>query len=487
MKEQREIRVEFRGGNLVALIPLVLFIFLCIIFLIVGHVYDMTVLAMGAIVSLIVGCLFSKSWAEYWDAVVEGMLTPMISLLALIFLVVGMFSKLMAMGGIAEGLVFLGDKLGVEGSLYVVFTFIATCLISSATGTSLGTIFTGFPLFYPAGVLLGGDPIFLAGAILSGAIFGDNIAPISDTTIASSTTQEYKYISGVADVGGVVISRFRYCITAAALACIGFLILGRGQKISTGNLLSQFSDPRGLFMLIPVATLLIIAFKKRNVFIAAIWGIIVGTITGLLSGVFSIKDILYMEDGMITGFIMEGVQSMSSAVIFLYSIAGLIGIATYSGLLDRFIDTMGNSKLARTEKGTEIIIAITTIVANIFMASNVSPAIVLISPIANRLGQVHDIHPYRRANLLDCFSFTLPVIIPGTSAFLIVVVSFIQGMTSDYSFIPDINLLDLTYSTLHAWTLFIVMTFSILTGWGRRYEGPNGEELKESPAIAVNK
>ncbi|MEA4846726.1 MAG: Na+/H+ antiporter NhaC family protein [Clostridiaceae bacterium] len=485
MQNKEKIQVEFYGGNLMALIPMGLFILSCIIFLIVGQVYDMTALAMGAVVSLIVGCLFSKNWVKYWDGVVAGMLTPMISLLALIFLVIGMFSKLMAKGGIAEGLVYLGNKIGVEGSLYVVFTFIATCLISSATGTSLGTIFTGFPLFYPAGVLLGGDPIFLAGAILSGAIFGDNLAPISDTTIASSTTQEYKYISGVADVGGVVISRFKYCIIAAALACTGYLFFGgSGEKAVSSSLLSEFSDPRGLFMLIPVVTLLIIAFKKKNIFIAAVWGIIVGTITGLLSGVISMTDILFMENGMLTGFIMEGVQSMTSAIIFLYSIAGLIGIFTYSGLLDRFIDAMGRSKLAKTERGTEIIIAATTIVANIFMASNVSPAIVLISPISNRLGQAHDIHPYRRANLLDCFSFTLPVIIPGTSAFLIVVVSFIQGMVSEYPFIPNISLLDLSYSTLHCWALFAVMTFSVLTGWGITYEGKNGEQLKERPKTA---
>ncbi len=480
MKEKKDVRIDFFGGNIMALIPLALFIVLCIVFLIVGQVYDMTALAMGAVVSLIIGSLLSKDWATYWDGVVEGMLTPMISILSLIFLVVGIFSKLMAKGMIAQGLVFLGSKLGVAGAPYVVFTFIATCLISTATGTSLGTIFTGFPLFYPAGILLGGHPVYLAGAILSGAIFGDNLAPISDTTIASATTQEYKYINGVADVGSVVFSRLKYCLVAAAIACTGYFILGSsGEILSSDNLLEQFSNPLGLLMLIPVTILLIIAFKKKNVFIAAVWGIISGTFIGLIFKIFTFKDVIFMKDGMLSGYVFEGVQNMASAIIFLYAIAGLIGVVTYSGLLDRFISSMENSKFATTERGAEIIIAISTLVANVFMAANVSPAIVLVSPISNKLGQMHDIHPYRRANLLDCFSFTLPVIIPGTSAFLIVVASFIQGMTADYPFIPNINLIDLSYSTFHPWALFLVMSFAVLSGWGLTFEGKNGEQLKK--------
>src|SRR5699024_11816066 len=92
-----------------------------------------------------------------------------------------------------------------------------------ATGSSIGTMFTAFPIFYPAGVLLGADPAMLAGAIVSGAIFGDNLAPISDTTIISASTQRYRHRDGSADIGGVVTSRARYALVAALLAAICYL------------------------------------------------------------------------------------------------------------------------------------------------------------------------------------------------------------------------------------------------------------------------
>jgi Na+/H+ antiporter NhaC len=70
-------------------------------------------------------------------------------------------------------------------------------------------MFTCFPIFYPAGVLLGCDPGVLAGAIVSASIFGDNLAPISDTTIISAGTQEYTKKQGFADIGGCVATRLK--------------------------------------------------------------------------------------------------------------------------------------------------------------------------------------------------------------------------------------------------------------------------------------
>ena len=188
----QEKRLEFRGGLLVALIPFLLFIVFCIIFFVVLQYYEMIALALGAIVSLIIGSLFSKKWSDYWDAVIAGMSQSLINTLALIFLVVGIFAKMMAASGVADGFVWLGIQMGMHGSLFCAFAFLISALIASATGTSFGTIFSCFPILYPSGILLGASPVFLAGAILSGAMLGDNIAPISDTTIASAGSQSFR-------------------------------------------------------------------------------------------------------------------------------------------------------------------------------------------------------------------------------------------------------------------------------------------------------
>ena len=201
--KRKKFDVEFHGTNLFALVPLLLFVVFCILFFVVFKTFDMMHLCMGGYVALIIGSLLSKNWGKYWDAVATGMSSKIMNELALILLIVGMFGKLMTRGGVAQGFVWLGDKIGLSGGGFVAFTFIATCVIATATGTSIGTMFTAFPILYPSGLLLGADPVFLAGAILSGAIFGDNVGPISDTTIASASTQEYANKPGVADVAAL--------------------------------------------------------------------------------------------------------------------------------------------------------------------------------------------------------------------------------------------------------------------------------------------
>ena len=247
--EKKKFDVEFHGTNLFALVPLLLFVVFCILFFVVFKTFDMMHLCMGGYVALIIGSLLSKNWGKYWDAVATGMSSKIMNELALILLIVGMFGKLMTRGGVAQGFVWLGDKIGLSGGGFVAFTFIATCVIATATGTSIGTMFTAFPILYPSGLLLGADPVFLAGAILSGAIFGDNVGPISDTTIASASTQEYTNKPGVADVAGVVGSRMKYALVAAAAATVCFALFG-GSGSAINQVLFQMPTKMGKGILV---------------------------------------------------------------------------------------------------------------------------------------------------------------------------------------------------------------------------------------------
>ena len=128
--------------------------------------------------------------------------------------------------------------------------FFICCVVSTATGTSLGTLLVCGPLLYPAGGPLGAAPTILAGAIIGGATFGDNVSPISDTTIASALTQD-------ADIAGVVKSRLRYALLAAAIALVAYAALG-----SAGASLDERPDmaanPIGLVMLIVLVVALLL-------------------------------------------------------------------------------------------------------------------------------------------------------------------------------------------------------------------------------------
>ena len=122
--EKKKFDVEFHGTNLFALVPLLLFVVFCILFFVVFKTFDMMHLCMGGYVALIIGSLLSKNWGKYWDAVATGMSSKIMNELALILLIVGMFGKLMTRGGVAQGFVWLGDKIGLSGGGFVAFTFL---------------------------------------------------------------------------------------------------------------------------------------------------------------------------------------------------------------------------------------------------------------------------------------------------------------------------------------------------------------------------
>jgi Na+/H+ antiporter NhaC len=484
----KEFPLEFRGSNYLSLVPLLIFAFFCVMFFVVFKVFSMEALAMGGVVALIIGSLLSKSQAKFWDAVIVGMCTPMASTIALILLVVGIFGKMMAVGHVAEGFVWLGSSLGLHGSMFTVFTFIATSIIATATGTSIGTMFACFPILYPSGILLGANPLFLAGAILSGAIFGDNIGPISDTTIASASTQSYTNRTGSADIAGVVTSRMRYALVAAGLSIIGFFIWGGApvaQSAQAQELLAKYSNPLGLVMLIPVVILLAIAIINRNIFISITWGIISGIAIGLLTGVMTPADIMSVKDGNLTGFLYSGILSMLGMVVYLYGVMGIMGVLQESGTLHKIIQALAGSKLAQTTMGTEIILGLGIMISSIGLGAANGPAIIMFGPIANELGKSAKLHPYRRANLLDGLAGTIPVLVPFTSAFIFIVIAIVSGLMSEYPFIQAINPLQMTYATLHSLFLFVAFAYSIATGWGRKYEGANGEPVDNKPGFEI--
>lgn len=475
-------RLEFRGGILMSLVPLLVFVVFCVLFFVVFKVFEMEALCMGGALALIVGSLLSKDWGEYWDSVVSGMSDNTMNTLALILLVVGIFGKLMTRGGVAQGFVWLGDMLGLSGGMFVVFTFVATCIIATATGTSIGTLFSAFPILYPSGILLGANPIFLAGAILSGAIFGDNIGPISDTTIASAASQHYINKEGSADIAGVVGSRLSYALIGGFLACIGFYIFGGGNSLDPATartLLEANINPKGLIMLIPVVILLVVAFYKRNIFTAITWGIISGIVIGIAAGILKFSDILSVQEGALSGFAIDGIKNMLGTVGYLYMVAGIMGILRESGMLDLIVEKLLNSKLNKTVIGSELIMAFGQMICCVALGAANGPAIIMFGPIADEIGQDKKLHPYRRANMLDGFASTLPVLIPFTSSFVFIVITIIDGLMADYSFIEKINPISLSYSTLHSVFLFLVLMSSVLIGWGRKYEGKDGAPVKK--------
>ena len=469
-------KLEFRGGWMVAFLPVCIFLFFCILYFIVLKAFEMYALAMGAFVALLISAVFTKKghYDRFWEAVYDGAKEAIP--VTVLLLIIGMFSAMIKAANISTGFVWLADKLHVGGGLFTAFTFFAVCIIASATGSSLGTMFTCFPIFYAAGILLGSNPSALAGAIVSGGIFGDNLAPISDTTIISAGTQEYTKKSGFADVGGCVTSRLKYSLTAGAISFVLFWIFGGGGTLGSGaeGILTQNMNPATLVMLVPVVVMLVTAVKTRNIYKAITVGLILGTIVGLAFHLLPPSSILSVKDGAPAGFLTDGINGMIATITLVLSVYGIMGVLTAAGALEKITNMILDSKFGQTTRGAEIAMMLGISITTMFFGGVTSASMATFGKIQNEIGKRVGLHPYRRANLLDGFANSIVLAVPFLSVFVFIG----SSLTAGYKYADALSVTQVSGFMFYCFSLFLVLLFSVITGWGRAYEGAYGKPVR---------
>jgi len=407
------------------------------------------------------GLLLAKDRDRYAEAVVDGMSNRIVMLLILAWLLAGVLGALLRESGLVQSLVWAAEISGVRGGGYVVATFLVCAVFSTATGTSLGTILVCAPLLYPAAGALGGDPAFAIGAILAGATFGDNVSPISDTTIASATTQD-------ADIGGVVRSRMRYALPAAGVAVVAFAILGGddGVRISAGD--AGSGDPVGLAMLAIPILVLGLLLRRKHLVVGLFTGIAAAIALGMTLGRFGTADLFAIDaDNFIaSGVLLDGMTRAFGVSIFTLLLMGLVGGLEASGLLDRLIEWLGDRAKSAGAAEWWIFGSISTAT---ILTTHSAVAILAVGPVAKSVGESAGVDPYRRANILDVavctYPFLLPFFIPTILA---------ASMTAGIVGMPRVSPWDAGLHNVHSWGLLVVLVLSI--AGGSRKRGAAGDQ-----------
>lgn len=458
--------LRFRGGWPMAFVPIAVFLFFCVLFFVVLQAFEMAALAMGGFLALLAGAVVARGYGRYWDAVMRGIGSPTSVAIIVILLVIGMFAELVKVTGVSDGFVWLAQELGVGAGLFVFFTFLTVCVVAMATGSSIGSMFTAFPIFFPAGTALGADPALLAGAILSGAVFGDNLAPISDTTVISAATQRFRRTGTVADIGGVVRARARYALPAAAVSAVVFLLVGAGTGGDAGAVLPQDAAPDGLVMLAPVAVMLAVAFVTRNIFKAATVGLVVGTLTALAAGLLTFDGVIGVTDGAPTGFLVDGLTYMFGTVALVIAVFGIVGVLTEAGVLERAIGWLTRSRAGNTARGAEASIAAGSVGTAALFGGVTSASMLAFGPVTDEIGARRSLHPYRRANVMDCFTMGIGGIVPFLSAYLFIA----SSLTAGYDGVAQVGVPTLFLYTVYPLVLTVILVLAVVTGWGRRFE-----------------
>lgn len=465
-----EKELNMRGGILGGLIPLFV--------LIIGLVW-LSVAERGgtkpfwacAWMAIVVGIFFAREPKEYCLALMRGIGDKTGIVIVTAWLFAGVFGSLMKAGGLVEGLLWMGMTTGTTGAFFVVLVFVAAMLFSLGTGTSTGTCIALTPVLYPAGVFLGADPAMLALAILSGAAFGDNLAPVSDTTIVSAYTQG-------ATMRDVVRSRFPLAISAAAGAAVCFILFGGGGTVSTLPEIKAQINPVGLSMLIALVVVIVSALSGRHIIESLIYGNITAAVLGVVTGKISLAAIFHIpaKRGVSTGLIEDGIQSVVGAIIFAILILAVTQILVESGIMRRILE-YAERTVVRTVRQAEAFIVGVTILASIPISAN-APAELLVGPsLVKPMGKKFGLAPARRANLMDCAVCTLFFTLPWHIA---VATWYSQVLNAAQQYgIPAPSVAVALYNP-YSWTLLAVLIFSIITGWNRKMAAPGEEEAGEA-------
>lgn len=457
-----ETRLEFRGSPLVSILPLVVFLAGTAVLVVRGApaVEGMILMAM---LGISIGMLFARNMAQFSETVFSLMANRIATVAVVCWLWAGAFSGILADSGLVEAIVWLGYQLQVKGALFTVAVFLSASLFAVSVGTGLGTILGFTAVMYPAGIVLGANPAALLGAIFSGAALGDNLAPISDTTIVSAATQE-------TDVGGVVRSRLKYVLIAAGASVLLFAIFGGGRSVLPGDqaqrLMAETADPTGLPMLVPGVVVFAVAVSGRHFLAALTAGIGAAVLLGPLAGVFPLDRVFHLTDqGSVAGSAVNGAIALLPTCILTLLLVTLIGLMQAGGVLERLMAWLDRTVI-RSARSTEFAIIALITFANLCVSVN-TVAMITAGPLANILRRRHNLHPYRSANLLDTVSCTFPYILPYAAT--IVAADAVQRqVAAKYAFVPVISWTGVTSYFFYGLVLFPLMLFAAYSGFGRQ-------------------
>ena len=270
--------------------------------------------------------------------------------------------------------------------------FIIGCFISVSMGTSVGTITAMAPIGVGIVQETGlGAPLCL-GAVVCGAMFGDNLSMISDTTIAAVRTQG-------CEMKDKFKENFLIVLPAAIITAIIFFFVARAQS---GNLvLDKSSYEYEIIKVIPYLVVLIGALIGVNVFVILIAGTILSAIVGVATGAFAFGE-LFQKMG-------EGVTSMYDITVISIIVAAIVALVReYGGI--QFILSVIKSRISGA-RGGEFGISILVFLVDCCTANN-TVAIVMAGPIAKEISDEFHISPKRSASLLDIFASVGQGVIP---------------------------------------------------------------------------
>ena len=410
------------GGNPAALLPILVFL---VLYLGMGlafeyglHIYQgfyNIPIVVVFLVALTVACFQNRAlnFDGKLAVMAQGVGDKNIMTMILIFLVAGVFVGVTGRNSAEAVAYFLLSVAPAWASVAVLF--VAACFVSTAMGTSVGTITLITPIAVAVAQVSGFALPLCIGAVMGGAMFGDNLSFISDTTIAACSTQG-------CEMRDKFRANFKIALPAALVTLVVTLAVSASAEV--GNIeIPEYN----LMLLIPYVLVLIGGLAGQNVFLVLLVGIVAGIIITLGTGTM---DFMTMLAGM-----GSGASGMFETIMVTILVSAMCALIRAHGGFEALLAFI--RRVFRGRVGGRLGVGLLVGAMDIATANN-TVAIVMAGPIAKEISQEYGITPKESASLLDTFSCIFQGIIPYGAQMLIAVSTALDlgGEVSAFQVIP---------------------------------------------------
>ena len=394
-----------KKGNPKALLPILVFL---VLYLGLGLIFEYAMgipmgfynipIVIAFLAAILVACLQNRglSFDEKLALMGQGVGDKNIITMLLIFLVAGAFVGVVGRSSAQSVAYFMLSIIPAQFAVAVLF--VVSCFVSTAMGTSVGTITLLTPIAVEVAAASGFGVPMCVGAVMGGSMFGDNLSFISDTTIAACNGQ-----------GCAMKDKFRENFWIALPAALVTLVIILVQSFQT-ELTGAVAGTYDLLQIVPYILVLIGGVIGINVFVVLLIGIVSGAIIMLCTGQTAAVDLLA---GMGSG--AAGMFETSMVAILVAAMCALI--REYGGFdaLLAFI-----RKVFKGHRGGQLGMGLLVGVMDIATANN-TVAIVMANPIAKEMSEEYDISPRKAASILDTFSCIFQGVIPYGAQMLVAI------------------------------------------------------------------
>lgn len=411
-----------KKGRAVALLPILVFL---VLFVGSGIYYqyikkmDQGFYVMSVVVAFVIALIVAMlqnrqlKFDDKLKVMGKGVGDDNIIAMILIFLFAGVFSGMATAAGGSTSTAYLLLDIVPSNQLLVGF-FIIACIISMAMGTSCGTISVLVPIAAATVKVTDMDMALMLGAIIGGAMFGDNISFISDTTIAATRTQG-------CNMKDKFKANFLIALPAAVITMI-ILAFSTGKAANIGNL------DYNILQAIPYFVVLVMAILGLNVLLVLGSGVVMFAVVGMFTVEGFSVSTMFNAMG-------SGASGMYETIIVAVLVAALGALMKEYGGFDYILYVI--RKFFKGQKGGQLGIAALCSAMDIATANN-TVAIVMAGPIAKEISAEYNISPKKTASLMDIFCCICQGIIPYGAQMLIALGLAAEFEVSAFEVIPKV-------------------------------------------------